>query len=33
VIKRALTGYETVFDLSEARAVLGFVPKFRWRDY
>jgi len=33
VIKRALTGYETVFDLSEARAVLGFAPKFRWRDY
>jgi nucleoside-diphosphate-sugar epimerase len=33
VIKRALTGHTTVFDLSEAREVLGFVPKFRWREY
>jgi nucleoside-diphosphate-sugar epimerase len=33
VIKRALGGYETVFDLSEAREVLGFAPAFRWRDY
>jgi nucleoside-diphosphate-sugar epimerase len=33
VIKRALSGHETVFDLSEAREVLGFSPAFRWRDY
>jgi nucleoside-diphosphate-sugar epimerase len=33
VMKRALVGYETVFDLSEAREILGFVPAFGWRDY
>ena len=33
VMKRALMGYETVFDLSEAREILGFVPAFGWRDY
>jgi hypothetical protein len=32
-MKRALAGYETVFDLSEAREILGFVPAFGWRDY
>ena len=33
VMKRALLGYETVFDLTEAREVLGFAPAFGWRDY
>lgn len=31
--KRFLAGCETVFDLSEARAALGFAPRFGWRDY
>jgi nucleoside-diphosphate-sugar epimerase len=31
--KRPLIGYETVFDLSEARDALGFTPAFGWRDY
>jgi len=33
VMKRALAGYETVFDLGEARETLGFVPAISWRDY
>lgn len=32
-LRRALVGYETVFDLTEAREVLGFVPRYSWRDY
>jgi nucleoside-diphosphate-sugar epimerase len=31
--KRPLVGHETVFDLAEARAVLGFSPEHSWRDY
>jgi nucleoside-diphosphate-sugar epimerase len=31
--KRPLAGHETIFDLSEARAVLGFSPRHGWRDY
>jgi len=31
--KRPLSGYETIFDLSEAVAVLGFTPHHGWRDY
>lgn len=33
VMKRPLIGYETIFDLTEAREVLGFTPAFGWRDY
>ncbi len=33
VMKRPLPGYETVFDLTEAREVLGYAPAFGWRDY
>lgn len=32
-LRRALVGFETVFDLTEARELLGFVPKHGWRDY
>ena len=32
-MKRPLPGHETVFDLTEARDVLGFAPAFGWRDY
>jgi nucleoside-diphosphate-sugar epimerase len=32
-LRRPLAGYAAVFDLGEARAVLGFVPAFSWRDY
>lgn len=32
-LKRPLTGVESVFDLGEARALLGFVPRYSWRDY
>jgi nucleoside-diphosphate-sugar epimerase len=32
-LRRPLDGYETVFDLSEAREILGFAPAFGWRDY
>jgi nucleoside-diphosphate-sugar epimerase len=33
VRRRKLGGFETVFDLSEARDALGFAPRFSWRDY
>ena len=29
----ALPGHETVFDLTEARDLLGFEPRYGWRDY
>lgn len=32
-LRRPLTGFETVFDLTEARELLGFMPKYGWRDY
>jgi nucleoside-diphosphate-sugar epimerase len=32
-IRRPLTGHETVFDLTEARELLGFEPRYGWRDY
>ncbi len=32
-ITRPLIGTQSVFDLSDAEAVLGFVPKHSWRDY
>ena len=32
-IKRALPGHETVFDLAEARDLLGFEPRHGWRGY
>ena len=32
-IRRALPGFDTVFDLGEARAVLDFQPRFGWRQY
>jgi nucleoside-diphosphate-sugar epimerase len=32
-LRRPLTGFETVFDLAEARALLGFDPRHSWRDY
>lgn len=32
-LRRPLPGFETVFDLAEARALLGFAPKYGWRDY
>ena len=31
--KQPLSGFDTVFDLGEARAVLGFQPHFAWRQY
>jgi nucleoside-diphosphate-sugar epimerase len=32
-IKRPLIGVESVFDLGAARALLGFAPRYSWRDY
>lgn len=32
-LRRPLTGHETVFDLTEARELLGFEPRHGWRDY
>ena len=32
-LRRPLTGYETVFDLTEARYLLGFEAQHGWRDY
>ena len=32
-LNRPLPGHETVFDLSEARDVLGWTPQHSWRDY
>ena len=31
--KQPLSGFDTLFDLGEARAVLGFQPHFAWRQY
>lgn len=31
--RRPLSGFDTVFDLGEARAILGFQPRFGWRQY
>jgi len=31
--RQPLSGFDTVFDLEEARAVLGFQPRFAWRQY
>jgi nucleoside-diphosphate-sugar epimerase len=31
--KQPLSAFDTVFDLGEARAVLGFQPRFAWRQY
>jgi nucleoside-diphosphate-sugar epimerase len=31
--RQPLSGFDTVFDLGEARAVLGFQPRFAWREY
>jgi nucleoside-diphosphate-sugar epimerase len=31
--RQALSGFDTVFDLGEARAVLCFQPRFAWRQY
>jgi nucleoside-diphosphate-sugar epimerase len=31
--KHPLSGFDTLFDLGEARAVLGFQPHFAWRQY
>jgi nucleoside-diphosphate-sugar epimerase len=30
---RNISGYETVFELADARGSLGFAPAFSWRDY
>jgi nucleoside-diphosphate-sugar epimerase len=32
-ITRDIPGYETIFELAEARDTLGFAPAFTWRDY
>jgi nucleoside-diphosphate-sugar epimerase len=32
-LKRPLAGVESVFDLGEARSLLGFVPRYSWRGY
>lgn len=32
-LEKPLAGHETIFDLTEARDVLGFEPRFGWRDY
>ena len=32
-LRRPLPGFETVFDLTEAREALGFAPRYGWRDY
>lgn len=32
-LRRPLAGVESVFDLGEARALLGFAPRHSWRDY
>jgi nucleoside-diphosphate-sugar epimerase len=32
-LRRPLPGFETVFDLAEARELLGFSPRHSWRDY
>jgi nucleoside-diphosphate-sugar epimerase len=32
-VKQPLSGFDTLFDLGEARAVLGFQPHFAWRQY
>jgi hypothetical protein len=32
-LRRPLLGYETVFDLAEARSALGFEPRHSWRGY
>lgn len=32
-MRRPLPGFETVFDLTEARELLGFEPEYGWRDY
>jgi nucleoside-diphosphate-sugar epimerase len=31
--KQPLSGFDTVFDLGEAQAALGFEPRFAWRQY
>jgi nucleoside-diphosphate-sugar epimerase len=33
LLRRPLKGVESVFDLGEARALLGFAPRHSWRDY
>ena len=33
VVTRPLIGRQSVFDLSDAKAHLGFVPQHSWRDY
>jgi nucleoside-diphosphate-sugar epimerase len=33
VVRRPLTRFDSVFDLSEARAILGFEPSQTWRGY
>jgi nucleoside-diphosphate-sugar epimerase len=32
-LRRPLVGHETVFNLTEARQLLGFEPGYGWRDY
>jgi nucleoside-diphosphate-sugar epimerase len=32
-LRQPLSGFDTVFDLGEAHAVLGFQPRFTWRQY
>jgi len=33
VMKRPLIGFESVFELTEAKNLLGFQPRHGWRDY
>lgn len=32
-MKRPLVGFESVFELAEAKNLLGFQPRYGWRDY
>jgi len=32
-LRRELEGYETLFDISKAEALLGWKPEYSWRDY
>jgi hypothetical protein len=32
-LRRPLSGQASIFDLTEARELLGFEPRHGWRDY